>query len=172
MAGKNEGDAYLVYKDLVNRDESSALVRNEQVAGEDEFAAEAYPNIQCFRSLSRWIQGTTRKRKSDEKYYSWQYISEKDALPENTGQPNKYKESFIKDMKVLSKDFNDARLDVFPQKYGSFVAWGKDKHYISLYHRMKTIISILDAVNENDDCLLIGADLSGNTGLRLYHFFR
>lgn len=165
LAGKNEvKDAYLVYKDLVNRDESSALVKKlEQVAGEDEFAAEAYPNMLPVFSIVKPVDtGYDKKEKSDEKYYSWQYISE-EGMPyqENTGQLHKYKESFIKDMKVLSKDFNDARLDVFLQKYGSFVAWGKDKHYISLYHRMKTIISILDAVNENDDCLLIGADLSG-----------
>ena len=69
--------------------------------------------------------------------------------------------AFIRDIKLLSSKFNDEMLDIFLQKYGSFIAWGKDKHYISLYHRMKANISILDAVDKYNDCLLIGADLSG-----------
>ena len=157
-------DAYPLYKALVNRDKGSFLVKKlEQVAGEDEFAAGAYPNmLPVFSIVEPADTGNSKKEENGEKQYLWQCISER-GMPyqENTGQSHEYKESFIKDMKLLFNAFNDARLDVFLQKYGSFIAWGVDRHYISLYHRMKAIISILDAVSENDSCLLIGADLSG-----------
>lgn len=157
-------DAYPEYKALKSRDKDNPLVKKlEQITGEDEFTADAYPNMcPVFSIVKPGDEVYSKKEVDTNKFYSWQYISKK-GMPyqDNAEQLYKYKKAFIRDIKVLSSKFNDEMLDIFLQKYGSFIAWGKDKHYISLYHRMKANISILDAVDKYNDCLLIGADLSG-----------
>ncbi len=164
---KNE-NVLEIYNALKNFDKQYSVVqRMEKIIGKDEFTARAYPDMATVFSIVN--HGEREKNpvnnvEQAELCYSWQYISEY-GVPgtSNSTQPHKYKNDFIEDVKRLCecRYYDEGKLDIFMQKYGSFIAWGKDKHYISVYHRMKTNISILSVLEENDDCLLIGADLSG-----------
>ena len=108
LAGKNEvKDAYLVYKDLVNRDESSALVKKlEQVAGEDEFAAEAYPNMLPVFSIVKPVDtGYDKKEKAMKSIIHGSTYRKRDALPGEHRSTEQIQESFIKDMKYYLTRF-------------------------------------------------------------------